>query len=143
MNRITDLLHPLSLSLSLCAPLPGGPHDPLRPTGRPPPLSVAGPVRQGKIPQSPALVPYSGHRLPVLILAPHAVTRTSGRVTSGHPTPPSLLDCRWSSFHAVVMRWQPAPQGTAAVSCDMPLQCPMLITMRQPTQHGPQVACLI
>jgi hypothetical protein len=55
---------PAPPALSLCAPLPGGPCEPLRPTGRPPPLSVAGPARQGKIPNQPrpCLVPLTGRR---------------------------------------------------------------------------------
>jgi hypothetical protein len=32
--------------------------------------------------------------------SPHATPRTSGRVTSGRPTPPSLPDCRGSSLRA-------------------------------------------
>jgi hypothetical protein len=142
MNRITDLVHLLSLSLSLCtiawwAPRSIAAH-------RSASTSLCGRAcasgENTPIPRARALFrpPTAGADS-----GPHAVTRTSGRVTLGHPTPPSLLDCRWSSFHVVVTRWPPVPQGIAAVSCDMPLRCLMLITMRQPTQHGPQAACLI
>jgi hypothetical protein len=65
------------------------------------------------------------------------VPRTSRQVASGLPTPPSLSDCHWSSLRAAVMRWPIAPQRAATVSCAMQPQCPELIAMRQPVQHGP------
>jgi hypothetical protein len=53
-------MNPLhQISLSLCAPLPGGPREPLWPTGRLPPLFVVGPACHAKNPQPPRPCPVS------------------------------------------------------------------------------------
>jgi hypothetical protein len=59
----------------------------LRPIGRPPPLSVVGPVRRGKIPNPPRLL-CSSHRCR---FRPCAATRSSRRATQA-ASRPALLE---------------------------------------------------
>jgi hypothetical protein len=68
----------------------------------------------------PRVVPYSGHQPSAPILA-HAAPRTSGRVTSGHPTPPCCwghhLRTRGAHFCVVADRFRAAPLPPPAGRC--------------------------